>query len=363
MFLNTTDTYAMLQPFGSIEQLNANTSAIRAQYKTELTPAAREVLDVIHRYASKYYGVCYLAKAEIARMIGVSKRTVIRACQLLEALGCIVQYETKRVNGDKRQSTNAIVFLTQLAAKDAFVQECEQMADNMQEETQEDFQQNPVDKTDVTPHVTPNTLPIKAPKTKTLKEYTYADAGVPPHKPSMYAKIKEFVSRRGLSLTIVSEFSKIMYGIVKKALVENPRLTKDQAESIALEGLSATFVGPVKTNCFAKLSGIIKRKFAELLAVENGEVMSDYEVAARRGKFRRIPQWLADQKGLTAEEQDRLEELNAKALAFGGKNVELVPEWMGEHKAEQSAIVTEKTSVSSDAFAAAQARLAEVLGR
>lgn len=169
MFLNTTDTYAMLQPFESIEQLNANTRAIRAQYKTELTPAAREVLDVLHRYASKFYGVCYLAKAEIARMLGVSKRTVIRACQLLEALGCIVQYETKRVNGDKRQSTNAIVFLTQLAAKSAFVSEDESMADNMQEEA--------VAKADVTPHVTPNTLLPKAPE-KELRNTNDTDARV-----------------------------------------------------------------------------------------------------------------------------------------------------------------------------------------
>ena len=169
MFLNTTDTYAMLQPFQTIEQLNANTRAIRAQYKTELTPAAREVLDVIHRYASKYYGVCYLAKAEIARMIGVSKRTVIRACQLLEALGCIVQYETKRVNGDKRQSTNAIVFLTQLAAKEAFVQEDEQLADNMQNEA--------VELADVTPDVTPNTLLHYAPE-KELKDTDDTEARV-----------------------------------------------------------------------------------------------------------------------------------------------------------------------------------------
>lgn len=165
MFLNTEDTYKTLQPFETIEQLNRNTRAIRAQYKTELTPAAREVLDVIHRYASKFYGVCYLTKSKIAEMIGKSKRTVIRACQLLETLGCIAQYETKRVNGDKRQSSNAIVFLTQLAAKEAFVQEDEQLADNMQNEA------------NVTPGVTPNTLLHYAPE-KELKDTDDTEARV-----------------------------------------------------------------------------------------------------------------------------------------------------------------------------------------
>lgn len=178
MFLNTTDTYAMLQPFESIDQLNANTRVIRAQYKLELTPAAREVLDVLHRYASKFYGVCYLAKSEIARMLGVSKRTVIRACQLLEALGCIVQYETKRVNGDRRQSTNAIVFLTQLAAKDAFVQEDEQMADNMQIGA------------NVTPDVTPNTLPNNAPE-KELKDTDDTEKSAPAVKETQSSALKD----------------------------------------------------------------------------------------------------------------------------------------------------------------------------
>ena len=214
MFLNTTDTYAMLQPFGSIEQLNANTSAIRAQYKTELTPAAREVLDVIHRYASKFYGVCYLAKAEIARMIGVSKRTVIRACQLLEALGCIAQYETKRVNGDKRQSTNAIVFLTQLAAKDAFVLECEQLADNMQEETAEGFHEKTVDKTDVTPHVTPNTLPNKAPE-KELKDTYDTDARVA-NKKGLVSKLPKTL-QHALAPFFDADELYTMSGIVFKA--------------------------------------------------------------------------------------------------------------------------------------------------
>lgn len=123
--LNTESTYKMLQPFEKIEQLNANTRAIREQFADKLSKAVRQVLDVLHRYASKFYGVCYLSKMKIADMLGVSKRTVIRACQRLEELGVIAQYPLYRHNGDRRQSSNAIVFITQIEAKEAFVEQSE----------------------------------------------------------------------------------------------------------------------------------------------------------------------------------------------------------------------------------------------
>ena len=109
--LNTETTYISLQPFGSVDELNANTIAIRAQYSDQLTPSTILVLDVLHRYACKYPGVCYLSKSKIAEMVGVTRRTVVRACNALESLGIIVQHELKRHKGDKRQSSNAIVFV------------------------------------------------------------------------------------------------------------------------------------------------------------------------------------------------------------------------------------------------------------
>src|SRR5690606_10237490 len=48
-------------------------------------------------------------KNNIAEAVGRVRRTVIRVCQRLEALGIIKQYETKRDGGDRRQSTNVIV--------------------------------------------------------------------------------------------------------------------------------------------------------------------------------------------------------------------------------------------------------------
>lgn len=109
--LNTESTYLSLQPFKDVEQLNANTVLIREQYVDQMTPSTKAVLDVLHRYSCKYPGVCYLAKSSIAEMVGVTRRTVVRACNLLEELGIIKQHELKRHNGDQRQSSNAIVFV------------------------------------------------------------------------------------------------------------------------------------------------------------------------------------------------------------------------------------------------------------
>lgn len=117
----TTHTYQLLQPFKSREQLNANTIAIRNQFNNLFKPATKKVLDFLHTHACKFYGVCYMSKSKIAKQLELHRSTVIRACEQLESLGIIVQYETKRVNGDKRQSTNAIVFVHQLAAKEAFM--------------------------------------------------------------------------------------------------------------------------------------------------------------------------------------------------------------------------------------------------
>lgn len=130
--LNTESTYKSLQPFESIDQLNANTKTIRQQFGELMTPSMRNVLDVLHRYASKFYGVCYLAKSSIAKMVGLSTRQVVRICNALGLMGIIAQYEINRVNGDKRQSSNAIVFLTQISAREAFGQVDEVVSDNMQ---------------------------------------------------------------------------------------------------------------------------------------------------------------------------------------------------------------------------------------
>ena len=108
---NTIETYQSLQPFFSIDELNANTKLIRERHGKDLTRSTYRVLDILHRYSCKYYGVSYRSKSKIAAELGISRKTVTRACQQLESLGTIQQYSLKRHNGDRRRSSNAIVFI------------------------------------------------------------------------------------------------------------------------------------------------------------------------------------------------------------------------------------------------------------
>ncbi|MBK3495339.1 hypothetical protein JFL43_10855 [Viridibacillus sp. YIM B01967] len=109
--LNTSENYAKLQSFKSVEDLNAAVIQHRDLHAEILTPSTRNVLDVLARYSCVYPGVSYRAKSDIATELDINIRTVRRACNLLEDLGIIKQHSTKRHNGDKRQSTNAIVIL------------------------------------------------------------------------------------------------------------------------------------------------------------------------------------------------------------------------------------------------------------
>ncbi|WP_411953577.1 helix-turn-helix domain-containing protein [Alkalibacillus sp. S2W] len=104
LFANET-TYQQLSTFDTIETLNETVS----EHKENLTGNARELLDVISRYAAKYLGVCYLRKNQLASMLGVTRRTIIRLCKHLEEADMIEQYELHRPTGDRRQSANAIV--------------------------------------------------------------------------------------------------------------------------------------------------------------------------------------------------------------------------------------------------------------
>ncbi|MEX3621837.1 hypothetical protein [Viridibacillus arvi] len=109
--LNTRDNYAKLQSFKSVEDLNEAIKYHRELHADTLTPSARNALDVLARYSCVFPGVSYRSKKEIAVELEIDIRTVRRACNLLEDLGVIKQHSTKRHNGDKRQSTNAIVIL------------------------------------------------------------------------------------------------------------------------------------------------------------------------------------------------------------------------------------------------------------
>jgi hypothetical protein len=151
------EAFENLSTFESIEQLN---EAVRF-HKRELNKTELVVLDLLHRYSAKYKGVSFLCKNKIAELIGKSRRTVIRVCQRLEALGIIRQVPMKRAS-DMQQTSNAIV---------------------IQPVKNEDVLAN------VTQEVRENVTPVK--QLPSLKQKPYIHNTYPA---SPYVKFKDFVS-------------------------------------------------------------------------------------------------------------------------------------------------------------------------
>ncbi len=106
MQLSCEDTYRKLSTFKSVDHMN---EAIRTHAR-QLTGTAAAVFEVLSRYSCKYPGVSFLTKTNIGKLVGKSRRTIIRACQRLEELGMIRQYELRR-QSDGQQTSNAIVIL------------------------------------------------------------------------------------------------------------------------------------------------------------------------------------------------------------------------------------------------------------
>lgn len=102
------ETFENLSTFESIEQLNETVREYKRQFMGTLTNTELALLDVLHNYSAKYKGVSFLCKNKIGELIGKSRRTVIRVCQRLEALGIIRQIPMKRAS-DMQQTSNAIV--------------------------------------------------------------------------------------------------------------------------------------------------------------------------------------------------------------------------------------------------------------
>ena len=75
--------------FRSVDELNGAIRTHIYRNKSDLTPAAIEVLKVLSRHAVKTPGVAYLKLASIAELIGRHRVTVIRAVKRLVDLGII----------------------------------------------------------------------------------------------------------------------------------------------------------------------------------------------------------------------------------------------------------------------------------
>ncbi|MCY8916770.1 helix-turn-helix domain-containing protein [Bacillus atrophaeus] len=75
--------------FRSVDELNGTIRTHIYRNKSDLTPAAIEVLKVLSRHAVKTPGVAYLKLATIAELIGKHRVTVIRSIKRLINLGII----------------------------------------------------------------------------------------------------------------------------------------------------------------------------------------------------------------------------------------------------------------------------------
>ncbi|MBG9839094.1 MULTISPECIES: helix-turn-helix domain-containing protein [Bacillus cereus group] len=102
------ETYENLATFKTVDELNETVRAYKEKFVDQLNKTQLAVLNKLHNYSSKYFGVSFRAKKNIAEDLNISRRTVIRVCLHLESLGIIKQLEMKR-NSDMRQTSNAIV--------------------------------------------------------------------------------------------------------------------------------------------------------------------------------------------------------------------------------------------------------------
>ncbi|WP_242300645.1 helix-turn-helix domain-containing protein [Bacillus cereus group sp. BfR-BA-01494] len=102
------ETYKNLATFKTIDELNKTVRAYKEKFADQLNKTQLTVLNKLHNYSSKFFGVSFRTKKHIAEDLNISCRTVIRVCLHLESLGIIKQLEMKR-KIDMRQTCNAIV--------------------------------------------------------------------------------------------------------------------------------------------------------------------------------------------------------------------------------------------------------------
>ncbi|MEC1670601.1 MULTISPECIES: helix-turn-helix domain-containing protein [Bacillus subtilis group] len=209
--------------FRSVDELN---DAIRTHIyrnKSDLTPAAIEVLKVLSRHAVKTLGVAYLKLATIAELIGKHRVTVIRSIKRLINLG-IIHKEIKYRPVSGGNGANMYIIL-------------------------------PAFKTDVTPSVLPRQAAEKPTKTKAevLKRENEAVISQSENKllRNTYAAFKSAVN------TFVSDrkLTNKLYGIY---LAHTSYLkgvyAADTLQEIGLEAISQTFIA-TKRKAIRNLSG------------------------------------------------------------------------------------------------------------
>ncbi|MGO0712607.1 helix-turn-helix domain-containing protein [Bacillus subtilis] len=229
--------------FRSVDELN---SAIRTHIygnKSDLTPAAIEVLKVLSRHAVKTPGVAYLKLATIAELIGKHRVTVIRSIKRLINLG-IIRKEIKYRPVSGGNGANMYVIL-------------------------------PAVKTDVTPSVLPRQAAEKPTETKPEAPKRENEAVISQSKlkflQNTYAAFKSAVN------TFVSDrkLTNKLYGIY---LAHTSYLkgvyAADTLQEIGLEAVRQTFIATKRKairNLAGYYNGVLNRMLDRLYAMRFDE--------------------------------------------------------------------------------------------
>lgn len=116
------ETYENLATFKTVDELNKAVRAYKEKFADQLNKTQLAVLNKLHNYSSKFFGLSFRTKKHIAEDLNISRRTVIRVCLYLESLGIIKQLEMKR-NSDMRQTSNAIVIQPIIVEEQVVTQE------------------------------------------------------------------------------------------------------------------------------------------------------------------------------------------------------------------------------------------------
>ncbi|WP_299093766.1 helix-turn-helix domain-containing protein [uncultured Metabacillus sp.] len=101
------ETIQKHQSFNTIDEMDQAVRGFLYKHKGELSEGTLSVLHVIWKHSVKVIGVSYAKYEYIAEQIKMSRRTVIRAVNVLEEKGFIKKIPTARMNG--KQGVNLLV--------------------------------------------------------------------------------------------------------------------------------------------------------------------------------------------------------------------------------------------------------------
>jgi Fe2+ or Zn2+ uptake regulation protein len=101
------ETIQKYQSFQTIEEMDQSVRGFLYKHKAELSEGTLSVLHFIWKHSVKVIGVSFAKYDYIAEQVDLSRRTVIRAVNMLEEKGLIKKVPTSRMNG--KQGVNLLV--------------------------------------------------------------------------------------------------------------------------------------------------------------------------------------------------------------------------------------------------------------